>query len=130
MKDRCYNPRYKTFHSYGGRGIAVCQQWVNSFERFLADMGPKPSAKHSLDRFPDKDGNYEPGNCRWATTKMQNRNKRNSRTMTINGITKSVADWAEANGLANKTVKARLRRGWSPERSISPLPASSLAIAT
>ncbi len=126
MKDRCCNPKYKTFSSYGGRGIKVCQRWLDSFEDFLSDMGPKPSAGHSLDRFPDKNGNYEPGNCRWATVKMQNRNKRNNRTITLNGITKSTSEWAEEHGLANSTVKARLNRGWSAERSLGvPVPSSN-----
>jgi hypothetical protein len=76
MKSRCYNPRVRKFHLWGGRGITVCKRWFTSFPNFLSDMGKRPTAKHSLDRFPNKDGNYEPGNCRWATSKQQACNRR------------------------------------------------------
>jgi hypothetical protein len=75
MKSRCINERHSKFQDYGGRGISVCQQWTNSYERFLADMGRKPTPAHSIDRI-DNDGNYEPGNCRWATAKQQVDNRR------------------------------------------------------
>ncbi len=71
MLGRCTKPGSIGWHRYGGRGIAVCERWLNSFENFLADMGRKPSPAHTLDRYPDNDGNYEPGNCRWATMKEQ-----------------------------------------------------------
>src|SRR5690606_36650999 len=67
MKNRCLNPNFTSYPNYGGRGVKVCDRWLNSFENFLADLGPRPSSKHSLDRFPRCDGDYEPGNCRWAT---------------------------------------------------------------
>lgn len=75
MKRRCYNEREHNYRHYGGRGISVCDRWRNSFENFLADMGQRPSSRHSLDRI-DVDGNYEPSNCRWATHLEQARNKR------------------------------------------------------
>lgn len=77
MIQRCRNPLGKNYHHYGGRGITVCERWLSSFENFYADMGPKPTPKHSIDRI-NNDGNYEPGNCRWATQSEQNFNKRRS----------------------------------------------------
>jgi hypothetical protein len=76
MIQRCTNLRRPEFPHYGGRGIIVCDHWRGAFTAFLADMGRAPSPKHSLDRFPDNDGNYEPGNVRWATAKEQRANQR------------------------------------------------------
>jgi len=77
MLDRCFNPNDKDFKHYGGRGITVCDRWKNDFANFIADMGAKPTNKHSIDR-KNNDGNYEPGNCKWSTMKEQNNNKRNN----------------------------------------------------
>ena len=75
MKQRCYNPKSTRYENWGGRGIRVCDRWLNSFPNFLKDMGDRPEGM-SIDRFPDKDGNYEPDNCRWATIEQQNNNRR------------------------------------------------------
>jgi len=76
MKQRCLNPRHKAFPRYGGRGITVCPEWIDSFEAFFAHVGPRPGPEYSLDRYPDNNGNYEPGNVRWTTWEEQNRNQR------------------------------------------------------
>ncbi len=75
MKRRCYNNTSEAYKNYGGRGIAVCDEWLNDFEQFLKDMGKRPSKNHSIDRI-NNDGNYEPDNCRWVEWEVQNRNKR------------------------------------------------------
>lgn len=79
MRARCGYAKHPAFANYGGRGIKVCPRWQNSFENFVADMGERPHGK-TLDRFPNKDGHYEPGNCRWATAKQQTHNRRCSIT--------------------------------------------------
>lgn len=78
MKTRCTNKNRADYVNYGGRGIKVCDQWMNSFETFLADVGFAPAGT-SLDRYPDNDGNYEPGNCRWATASQQRNNRRKAK---------------------------------------------------
>lgn len=115
---RCTNPNDKFYHRYGGRGIAVCDRWKNSFENFLADMGPRPSPKHSLDRI-DNDLGYEPKNCRWATPSEQARNKATTRRLTVNGITKTIVEWAEIKGIKPKTLKARIGHGWDAEVALN-----------
>lgn len=74
MQRRCNDASTRSFHRYGGRGISVCAEWVGDFPAFLAHVGPKPTPKHSLDRYPNPDGNYEPGNVRWATRSEQRAN--------------------------------------------------------
>lgn len=90
---RCYNPKIRNYEDYGGRGVVVCERWLNSFENFFEDMGERPSPNHSLDRFPNNNGNYEPSNCRWATLIQQSRNKRNNVLIEFRGKMKILGDW-------------------------------------
>jgi hypothetical protein len=125
MKERCSNRRVHNYHRYGGRGIRVCDRWVDSFENFLADMGPRPSPEYSLDRFPDPDGNYEPGNCRWATVTQQTRNRRTNRILAFDGREQTLTDWCEELDLVPSIVSTRLRRGWTVQRALTtPMPGS------
>lgn len=118
MKRRCEDPKTIGFEKYGGRGITVCERWRNSFEAFFADMGPRPTRSHSIDRFPDNNGNYEPGNCRWATKKEQSRNTRTNRVLVYHGKQMSVAELCELSGKSRSTIANRLDRGWSVEDAI------------
>lgn len=115
IKSRCYNSNVPEYADYGGRGISVCSRWLESFENFLHDMGPRPSGRMTIDRYPDNDGNYEPGNCRWATYTQQANNTRANRKITINGDTKNMAEWAKEFGLRTENVFKRLKRGKSGE---------------
>ncbi|WP_155257506.1 hypothetical protein [Rhizobium leguminosarum] len=119
MISRCLYPSATGYENYGGRGIVVCERWSSSFENFYADVGERPSDSHSLDRFPDVDGNYEPGNVRWATPVEQARNKRDTFFITVGIETKSLAEWCEDLSLHYGTVNSRIRKlGWSPEEAL------------
>lgn len=117
LKSRCNNPNTIGFHRYGGRGITVCERW-SRFENFLADMGEPPSEKHSLDRI-DNDGNYEPGNCRWATRAEQHRNCSRNRRYEFGGKSLVLTDWAVETGIPYGRLHARLYRlKWPFEKAI------------
>ena len=103
---------------YGGRGIKVCARWRRSFANFLADMGRRPSPAHSLDRYPDQDGDYKLTNCRWATSRQQTRNKRTNRILSIGGRKQPLCDWAEEAGILTDTIEWRLRKGWRPQQAV------------
>lgn len=119
MIRRCYDPNRNGSENYLGRGIVVCDEWQGEggFERFLAHVGRRPSLKHSLDRI-DNDRGYEPDNVRWATWKEQARNKRSNRLITIDGVTRCVAEWVELTDVVENTVRTRLRRGWDPKDAV------------
>lgn len=112
MLNRCRNPSHPEYPNYGGRGITVCERWRNSFENFLADVGVRPSRAYELDRYPSNDGNYEPGNCRWATRQEQCRNTRSNRVITHNDESMCLVAWSERTGLSVAAIRGRLRRGW------------------
>lgn len=115
MKQRCYNKTLKQYKDYGGRGVIVCEEWVNSFESFYKDMGNRPSKHHSLDRYPNKDGNYSKENCRWATIKQQANNKRNNAIYEINGDKRTISQWACFLGVDRMRIQDRLKNGFSFE---------------
>lgn len=109
MKDRCYNRNNRQYPDYGGRGIVVCDRWLSSYHDFAADMGERPQ-NHSIDRI-DNDGNYEPGNCRWADKSTQQRNRRVAVFVEIEGQTYRAIELAERFGLKTDTIVARAAKG-------------------
>jgi len=117
MIQRCTNKNNIQYPEYGGRGIVVCDRWLESFENFFNDMGPRPSKHHSIERL-DNNGNYEPGNCAWATRLTQNRNKRNNRYLEVDGIKRCLAEWVTISGVAHPTILARLKCGWPVKKAI------------
>jgi hypothetical protein len=116
MRARCKNKSASHYQDYGGRGIVVCERW-NTFENFYADMGPRPSPNHSIDR-KDNNGNYEPSNCRWATKEIQFNNRRTCIFLTHNGITMTAAQWTRKMGWKARKIHVRLRRGWSVSEAL------------
>lgn len=118
MRARCNNPNNNRFKNYGARGIKVCHRWLNSFEAFYSDMGPRPSKKHSLDRI-DNDGDYTPDNCRWATNRQQVNNMTRNVMIEYGGTTKTMSQWARHFGFKPSTLGARLRKGWPIEKALT-----------
>lgn len=119
LKTRCLNPNREQWNDYGGRGITVCQRWLDSFEAFYADVGERPSVQHTIER-KDTNGNYEPGNCVWATRQEQNRNRRDNRKITVDGVTKCAAQWAEEKGINVETLVKRVQVGTSEKDLFDP----------
>lgn len=107
MRDRCSKISCKSFPDYGARGIVVCDRWFNNFETFFLDMGPRPSPKHSIDRI-NNDGNYEPGNCRWATKAQQMSNRRNSRFVILDGTKLTITEAAKLLGRPHTYLYKRI----------------------
>lgn len=120
MIQRCTNDKHKSYSVYGGAGIKVCKKWLNSFEAFYKDMGPRPAGK-TLDRIDNNKG-YKPGNCRWATAKEQANNRHNNVKLTANGVTDTVANWARKTGIGPKTIAYRIKNGWSVEQALTVTP--------
>lgn len=107
IKRRCTKPNATDYHHYGGRGIKMCDRWLNSFDDFLADMGRKPTPKHSIERI-NNDGNYEPSNCRWATQREQVSNSRHCNKLTHDGKTMTIAQWSQETGIPAPTISSRI----------------------
>ena len=127
MKQRCENSNSHAYHNYGARGIRVCEEWDNDFTAFeewafangYDEQAPKGQC--TLDRI-DVNGNYEPSNCRWATMREQQNNRRTQILIEYNGIRMSVADWSRKTGLTHSTILGRIKRGWSAERALTTAP--------
>lgn len=116
MKARCEQVNHSNYKNYGGRGIKVCERW-QTFDNFLADMGT-PEKGMSLDRI-DHNGDYQPDNCRWASRREQSLNTRRSRMLEFNGVSKTAHEWAEELNIDPKTLRQRLYRGWSVEKTLT-----------
>jgi hypothetical protein len=117
MKQRCDNANNDGYRRYGGRGVRVCESWY-SFENFLADMGHRPSAEYSIERI-NNDGNYEMGNCKWASPAEQARNRVDTVFVEYAGKRLCLKDWAKEIGISYITFYTRWSRGWSIERIAS-----------
>lgn len=115
---RCTDPENAAWADYGGRGITMCDRWLNSVQAFVEDMGRKPSPRHEIDRI-DNNGGYDPDNCRWATRKTNCRNRRSNHCVTLNDERLTLAEWSERTGLLPETIAERLDRGWTPERTLT-----------
>ena len=120
MISRCTLPNLTAYRNYGGRGITVCDRWRHSFENFYADMGARP-AKMSLDRI-DVNGNYEPGNCRWATKAEQSTNTRRNHVIEFAGERLTLGEWEHRLGVRRGIVSSRLQRGWAVELALTVRP--------
>ena len=118
MRQRCNNPKATRYERYGGRGIKVCERWQNSFKAFLADVGPRPSDQHSIDRYPNRDGHYEPGNVRWATDIEQQQNVSSNRVVQVAGKDICIAEAERQLGINANTVRTRIHNGESPEEAL------------
>jgi hypothetical protein len=119
MIRRCHNPTAEGYAFYGARGVVVCDEWRRDFAVFFAEVGPRPSPQHSLDRWPNPHGNYEPGNVRWATLAEQRRNWRNNRFIEWQGRQQLLTDWCRELGLPFSATRMRLRNGWGVERAFT-----------
>ncbi len=117
MRSRCLKPSTKCYPRYGGRGITICSRWAESFNAFVADMGPRPSVLHSLERI-NNNGPYSPENCRWATILEQQNNTRYNRRITFHGKTQTLAQWGRELGVSSSALRGRLDN-WPIERALT-----------
>ena len=118
MKTRCYNANDPHYERYGARGISICDEWRNNFKSFYDwAMSNGYEDNLTIDRV-NNDGNYEPSNCRWATVKEQNQNKRTVKFLTYNGETKTIPEWTKDLNLGKETIRERIKKGWSTEECL------------
>ena len=120
IRKRCHDESAKDYYRYGGRGIAVCERWRESFEAFYQDMGPRPSPDHSIDR-KDNNAGYSPNNCRWATKEEQANNRSTNVTYLIDGESLTLAQIARLHQLNPATIKKRLKCGKTITEAIEPV---------
>lgn len=119
MIARCENPNHKGYKRYGAKGITVCGRWRESFTAWLADMGPPPSPRHTIER-KDNRGNYEPGNCVWATNKENCNNTSRNRVIEHDGLQLTLSQWSERTGIEHHTIAYRIDRyGWSVHEALT-----------
>ena len=127
MIQRCEDPNAKKYPHYGGRGIKVCARWRERVNRwrgtpgldaFISDMGPRPTRAHTLER-ENTDGDYTSENCIWAKQKVQQRNRRNNKILTLRGRSQPLAAWAEEVGISQFTIQSRLAYGWSQREALT-----------
>jgi hypothetical protein len=118
MKGRCLNNKDRKYNRYGGRGIVICQRWLDSFENFYSDMGPRPSSLYSIDRI-NNDGNYELENCRWSIPKVQCNNRSNNIILQIGGLYLTAAQFSRIYGRSAAGIIYRKRKlGWNDRDAI------------
>lgn len=118
MKRRCYQPQNKRYSRYGGRGIRICAEWLDNFQAFFDwSMANGYSPELTIDRI-EKDGNYEPSNCRWATKYEQANNRSNNHFITYNGETKTMKEWSDTVGISYYALRQRINRGWDIEKAL------------
>lgn len=115
MITRCRNPNCKAYPNYGGRGITVCKRWQR-FENFYADMGDRPEGM-CLER-RDNDKGYSPANCVWASRVTQGRNRRGRHRLKVDGVEKTMSEWAEETGISVGTIWQRINKGWTPREAV------------
>ena len=115
---RCENPKHTHYPSYGARGIRMCSRWREDFDQFAADLGERPSLDHTIDRI-DSDGNYEPGNWRWALPEKQGNNRRDNKVIEHAGERLTQSEWSRRTGLSIQVIAFRLSKGWSIERTLT-----------
>lgn len=120
---RCHSDNNSQFKDYGGRGIVVCEEWraADGFQKFIKHIGPKPSSDLTLDRI-DNDGNYEPGNVRWATRSKQVANRRRKYLITIGQESKTISEWSKSTGIHPATLHSRIKQGLIGQAILTPQP--------
>lgn len=121
MRRRCYTVSDSAYNRYGGRGIKICDAWLESVRQFYADMGDRPTPKHTIERI-DNNGNYEPGNCVWATRAEQTENQRSTKLLTFQGESLSISKWARRLGISRRTLSRRIASGWTVEQALHTNP--------